>query len=128
MSRSLLSKLVSVFGGSKPGRRSAGPAKRLNVFRPSLEGLEDRLVPASLPLHAAGGQLQDSAGHTVVLRGVNLAGLESGIPGAGNSADADNILQSADVALNTWHANLLRVTVSPDFWFGHDEKANLGDA
>ena len=60
--------------------------------------------------------------------GLNLAGLESGIPGTGTSRDADNILQSADMALKVWNANLLRVTVSPDFWFGHDEKANLGEA
>src|SRR5262249_3470391 len=115
-------------GGSKPGRRSAGTAKRLNVFRPGVEGLEDRLVPASLALHAAGGVLQDPDGHTVALHGVNLAGLEARIPGTRVGRDANHIPHPADVALNTWHANLLRVTVSPDFWFGHDEKAGLDEA
>ncbi len=126
MSRSFLSKLVSVFGSSKPGRRSVGPAQRLNGFRPSLEGLEDRLVPSSLPLHAAGNQLQDSAGHTVVLRGVNIPGLES-YP-TGLLGDPAQVLHAVDVALNTWHANLLRLTVYPDFWFGHDQGVGLGEA
>jgi hypothetical protein len=94
--------------------------------RLNLENLEDRLAPASIALHAAGNQLQDSAGHPVVLRGVDLSGLES-YP-TGLTGDASQVLRSVDVALNDWHANLLRLTVYPDFWFGHDQGVGLGAA
>ncbi|MHC5538630.1 hypothetical protein ACYOEI_10445, partial [Singulisphaera rosea] len=80
-----------------------------------------------MPLHVVGTQLQNSAGQAVVLKGVNLAGLESSPMGGVNPA-ANNILKSADEALNVWHANLLRVTVYPDFWFGHDEGVHMGEA
>ncbi len=63
-----------------------------------------------------------------MLRGVNLAGLVSGIPGVTGNGDANNTLRSADVALTTWHANLLRVAVNADFWFGHDRTAGAGEA
>src|SRR5438270_2577820 len=115
MSRSLFSTLRSAFGGRKPPRRSATHAIRPYARRPGLESLEGRLVPTSVPLHAAGNQLQDTAGNTVVLRGVNIPGLES-YP-TGILGDPSQVLNSVDVALDTWHASVLRLTVYPDFWF-----------
>jgi hypothetical protein len=89
--------------------------------RLALEILEDRLVPSSVPLHVVGNELQDPAGNAVVLRGVNLTGLEF-------RPDGDNTLLAADTAINTWHANLLRLPVNEDFWFGHDEFWTGGEA
>jgi hypothetical protein len=74
-------------------------------------------------LHVAGNHLQDSDGNTVVLRGVNIAGLESSPSGFLDDQGNPTVLRSADVALNDWHANLIRLTVYPDYWLGHDESA-----
>jgi hypothetical protein len=79
--------------------------------------------PSSTPLRVVGNQLQDPAGNNVVLRGVNIAGLESSPTGFLDDQGNSTILGSADVALNDWHANLIRVTVYPDYWLGHDESA-----
>ncbi len=88
-----------------------------------------RLTPSSTPLHVAGDRLADSAGNTVILRGVNVTGLESYPTGLDYDANGNSILpQVVNEALTGWHANLIRVTVYQDFWFGHDEGAGLGEA
>jgi hypothetical protein len=94
-----------------------------------LENLEDRLVPSTVPLHVAGTQLEGPAGNVVVLRGVNVSGLESYPSGLDFDAQGNSILLNVvNEALGNWHANLIRVTVYQDFWFGHDEGAGLGEA
>jgi hypothetical protein len=108
---------------TRGGRPSARRAQK--SFTPGLEEFESRLVPSSVPLHVAGAQLVDPNGNPVVLRGVNISGLES-YP-TGLTGDANQVLRSADVALNDWHANLIRLTVYSDFWFGHDEGVGLGE-
>jgi hypothetical protein len=127
--RKLLSRITGqgpAFRPNKSGRRLAAAAKRPGTFRASLEELESRLVPSTVPLHVAGNQLQDPAGNAVVLRGVNIASLESYPTGDVNDQGDPTILRSVDVALNDWHANLLRVTVYPDFWSGDDQGVGLG--
>jgi hypothetical protein len=119
--------LFSAIRGNKTGSRRAVAAKRQPSFRLGVEDLEDRLVMSSAPLHVVGNQLQDPAGNVVVLRGVNVAGLESWPGGDMDNQGNSRIPQSVDVALNDWHANLIRVTVYPDFWFGHDEGVGLGE-
>ena len=57
---------------------------------------------------------------------MNITGLES-YP-TGLTGDPAQVLRSVDVALNDWHANLIRLTVYPDFWFGHDQGVGLGEA
>src|SRR4051794_17709493 len=72
-------RLLSLFSVTRRNKQGKRPARKLvccKPFRPSIEELETRLVPSSLPLHVAGNQLQDSVGHAVVLRGVNIASLE----------------------------------------------------
>jgi hypothetical protein len=120
-------KLFSVLHRSKSAARSTVASKRPGTFRPGVEDLETRLAPSSVPLHVVGTQLQDPAGNAVVLRGVNIAGLESWPSGDMDNQGNSRIPQSVDVALNDWHANLIRVTVYPDFWFGHDEGVGLGE-
>jgi hypothetical protein len=126
------SNLFSVLRIAKSGTRSASASKGLQDFRPSLESLEIRLVPSSLPLHVVGNQLKDPANNTVVLRGVNIDGLEFRPDGYQWQPDQEafhlNLLQSVDLAINTWHANFLRVPVNQDYWFGHDEWWTTGES
>jgi hypothetical protein len=113
MFRRLMNALLATRTTSS-GARAAGQPNRRNVRRPALERLEDRLVPSSVPLHVAGNQLEDPAGNTVTLRGVNITSLEY-------RPDDDNVLLAVNTAINSWHANILRLPVNEDFWFGHDE-------
>src|SRR5664279_6237774 len=70
------------------------------------------LPAAPLPLKVVANQLVNSAGRPVRLRGVNCASLEW-------SADGDgHILQTVQVAVVQWHANLIRLPLAQDRWFG----------
>jgi hypothetical protein len=114
------SRLFSVLRGNQSATRSAA-ARRPGGFRPALEEFEARLVPSSVPLHVAGNQLADPANNPVVLRGVNIISLEW-------RPDGDNVMQAVNIALKDWHANLLRLPVNQDFWFGHDESWGGGES
>jgi endoglucanase len=70
------------------------------------------LGAAPLPLKVTGTQLLNSAGQTVRLRGVNCAGLEWASDGDGHT------LKTVEVAVKEWHANLIRLPLSQDRWFG----------
>jgi hypothetical protein len=94
------------------GNRSIKPSRRKS-FRPELAEMETRLLPSSLPLHVVGNQVEDSAGKSVVLRGVNIDSLEF-------RTDGDNTLQAVNIA-KSWGANMIRVPVNQDFWFGYDQ-------
>ncbi len=65
------------------------------------------------PLKLAGTKLVDRAGEAVRLRGVNCAGLEWSNDGEGR------IAKTIEVAVQEWHANLIRLPLSQDRWFGH---------
>lgn len=108
------SRLSSVLRRNKVNTPSSIVSRKPGTFRPDLEEFETRLVPSSVPLHVAGNQLKDPANHTVILRGVNIISLEW-------RPDGDNVLQAVRIAINDWHANLLRLPVNQDFWFGHDQ-------
>lgn len=70
------------------------------------------LAAAPLPLRVAGNQLLDSGGQPVLLRGVNCAGMEW-------SSDGDGlILKTIKVAVTEWKANLIRLPLAQDRWFG----------
>ena len=103
------------------GRRRGVESKRRYTFRPGLENLETRLVLSTVPLHVMGNQLADPANNTVVLRGVNIASLEW-------RPDGDNVLRAVDIAINSWHVNLIRLPVNEDFWFGHDQSWTGGES
>ena len=91
----LSSRLFSVVRRNKYGAFSSVASNRSKTFRPSLEGLESRLVPSSLPLHVVGNQLKDPANNTVVLRGVNIISLEW-------RPDGDNVMQAVNIAIKDW--------------------------
>jgi hypothetical protein len=71
-----------------------------------------RVSAAPLPLKISGNQLLNSKGQPGRLRGVNCASMEWSDNGDGH------ILKSVQVAVTDWHANLIRLPLSQDRWFG----------
>jgi hypothetical protein len=65
-----------------------------------------------LPLQVAGTQIEDSAGQPVRLKGVNVASLEWTSDGDGH------VLKTAEVAIDDWKVNVIRLPLSQDRWFG----------
>ena len=98
-------------GGNSARPRSPRTQSRSRRMTPRVEGLEGRVVLSSLPLHVSGTQLLNSANQAVVLRGVDVAGMEW-------RPDGNNTLLAESTAINTWHANLIRLPLNEDFWFG----------
>jgi hypothetical protein len=78
-------------------------------------------------LHVAGNQLENARGQVVVLRGVNIDGMEGwGNPAGGLVYDQDVIdqVQAALTAAISWNANLIRLPINQDFWLGLDPGVN----
>jgi hypothetical protein len=70
-------------------------------------------APAGLlPLKVSGTRILDGKNRPVRLRGVNAASLEWTSDGGGH------ILQTVNVAICDWHANIIRLPLSQDRWFG----------
>jgi hypothetical protein len=113
-----------------PTKTGAGSSKQMKFLQLAFEVLEERLVPSSVPLHVAGDLLESSSGQTIVLRGVNVDGMEGwGMPGGrpGLEFTGDDLAQvdnAVTAALNVWHANLIRLPVNQDFWLGLDPGVN----
>ncbi len=72
-------------------------------------------------LHVAGIRLADKRGNTVHLQGVNIPSLEW-------SGTGEHVEESIDVAIGTWKANLIRLPLSQDRWFGKESPGKPGDA
>lgn len=68
---------------------------------------------AKLPaeLHVVGNQLQTAAGKTVWLQGLCVDSLQW-------SQTGEHLNQSIPVAIEAWKANVIRLPVKEDFWFG----------
>lgn len=62
-------------------------------------------------LHVQGRQVLTRSGTEIWLQGVNVVSLEW-------SAKGEKVLASALVALEQWKANIIRLPVKEDFWFG----------
>jgi endoglucanase len=67
---------------------------------------------APLLLHVAGTNILNSRGELVLLRGVNAASMEFTSNGEGR------ILKTVGVAIHDWRANIIRLPLSQDRWFG----------
>ena len=80
------------------------------------------LPAAPLALKVAGNQLLYSDGRPARLRGVNCPGLEWSSDGEGR------ILKTAEVAVKGWHANLIRLPLAQDRWFGKAPEQTDGGA
>jgi endoglucanase len=68
-------------------------------------------------LHVSGAKLVTGAGKAVRLQGVNIPSLEW-------SDGGDHVLQSVAAATTGWHANVLRLPVAQDRWFGQSPTQN----
>ncbi|HXR07033.1 MAG TPA: glycoside hydrolase family 5 protein [Candidatus Acidoferrum sp.] len=64
------------------------------------------------PLHVVGTRILNSENQPVRLRGVNAASLEWTSDGEGH------ILKTLKVAIQDWHANVIRLPLCQDRWFG----------
>ena len=62
-------------------------------------------------LHVQGNQVLNQDGKPVWLQGVNVVSLEFLVKG-------DHVLKSALVAVDEWKANLIRLPVKEEYWFG----------
>ncbi len=72
-------------------------------------------------LHVAGNQVLNPAGKPVWLQGVNVVSLEFLVKG-------DHALKSAQVAVDDWKANLIRLPVKEEYWFGKGPGQSDGGA
>ncbi|HEY0076866.1 MAG TPA: cellulase family glycosylhydrolase [Abditibacteriaceae bacterium] len=77
--------------------------------------------PARWPqeLHVAGNKVLNKDGKEVWLQGVNIVSLEWNPQG-------ERVLRSALVAIDEWKANVIRLPLKDDYWFG--KKGNDGAA
>jgi hypothetical protein len=88
------------------------------VFSSTMSGSGSRSLPQ---LHVVGNKIVNRRGKTVVLAGVNCASLEWSVDGEGH------ILDTVNVAAKEWKANIVRVPLSEDRWFGKtDEQKDDG--
>ena len=79
-------------------------------------------MPALPPLKVSGVRLTDVHGDAVRLRGVDVCSMEW-------MAAGDHVLQSINVATQDWHANIIRLPLSQDRWFGKtDDSAGANEA
>jgi len=62
-------------------------------------------------LHVSGTKIRTQDGVEVKFHGINVPSLEWAVAG-------EHVLESIDVALDKWGANLVRVPLSQDRWFG----------
>jgi enterochelin esterase family protein len=73
-------------------------------------GATEAAMPPALKV--VGARVQDDAGQRVRLRGVNAASLEWSSDGEGH------ILRTVETAVKDWRANVVRLPLSQDRWFG----------
>jgi hypothetical protein len=71
-------------------------------------------------LHVVGNKLQTPDGKVVWLQGLCLDSMEW-------SAGGEHILQSIPVAIQQWHANVIRLPMKANFWWGWGPWQKKGD-
>lgn len=76
---------------------------------------------APMSLHTAGTQIFDANNQPVWLCGVNIASLEY-------RTDGDHVQESLNRAINDWKANLIRLPLAQDRWFGKMKEQTDGGA
>jgi len=74
--------------------------------------------PAKMPpmLHVDGNRIKDASGKEVWLQGLALPSLEFSVEG-------DFIVQGIIVGVEDWHANVIRLPVHEDYWYGKGTKS-----
>jgi endoglucanase len=81
---------------------------------------EEEKANAPLPLKIVGTKILNSKGQPVLLRGVNVASLEWTSDGQGH------ILQTVNTAIHDWHAQIIRLPLTQDRWFGKTPEQHDG--
>jgi len=79
--------------------------------------------PAHWPveLHVAGNQILRPDGTPVWLQGVNVVSLEFRVHG-------DHVLRAAQIAIDDWRSNIVRLPVKEEYWFGRENTQKDGGA
>lgn len=75
--------------------------------------------PHPLPIKVVGNKVIDSSGKEIWLQGIN-------IPSLGWSATGEQIFTATVVAIDEWHANIIRLAVRHNFWFGESDYQSDG--
>lgn len=73
------------------------------------------------PLHVEGNRLLNAKGETVWLQGIGTCGYES-LP------NDPHVPRTILVGIDEWHANVFRLPVREDYWFGRSDYQNDGGA
>ncbi|MDQ2732184.1 MAG: glycoside hydrolase family 5 protein, partial [Armatimonadota bacterium] len=96
--------------------KAAEEAKFINVT-------PEKPNPAKWPqeLHVTGNQVLDKDGKPVLLQGLNVESLEWNPQG-------ERILRTTLVAIDDWKANIIRLPVKEDYWFGKEAGQTDGGA
>jgi endoglucanase len=84
----------------------------VGVRRQAAPPLEEADTPV-----VRGNAIETLDGRPLLLRGLNIPSLEWNVRG-------ERVLESAQVAVDDWRANLIRLAVSPLFWFGRGGEQN----
>jgi endoglucanase len=108
----ILTKIVcqSVFYAALTAMLLMGLSCAKNASNPE----PDYAMPA---LHTDGRWILDEHNEKVLLRGVNIPGLEW-------DANESHVLQSFYVAVDLWHCNLIRLPLAQDRWYGYGSEQN----
>jgi hypothetical protein len=97
--------LLAAFVGLAASAPPSADTLTLSETRPFVPGL------APVRLHVTGNRLLNARGEAVRLRGVNIASLEW-------SNQGEHMSEAFDHALQSWKANLIRMPLAQDRWFG----------
>ncbi|MFZ4508998.1 MAG: glycoside hydrolase family 5 protein [Fimbriimonas sp.] len=91
-----------------------------------LVGFGLTMIAAAQPssLRVVGNKIRDQKGNVVRLQGVNVPSLDW-------SPTGENVMQSIDVAIDDWKANIIRIPLTQDLWYGYyrgNRAADGGDS
>ena len=76
-----------------------------------------------VPLIVTGNEIVTSFGCTVILKGVDVDGLEFSPSGFAGSWPG-SILGVAQESVGTWHSSIIRLPLNQDYWFGCGNPSN----
>jgi hypothetical protein len=103
-------KVEALVKAAAPPAPWATPAAVAAVAAPAAERMPKEL-------RVVGNQIQTSDGKAVWLQGLALPSMEW-------SAKGENILKSVEVGIDQWKANVIRLPIKDNFWFGHGPYQN----
>ncbi|CAN5772137.1 hypothetical protein BH09VER1_BH09VER1_46160 [soil metagenome] len=110
---------VRVATGEEVAKAREEAVERQPLPVPAKEVADKAKWPAEI--HVEGNELRTKEGKVVWLQGIVIPSLEW-------SQGGENALASAKVALEEWKANILRLEVRDDFWFGKGSGQKDGGA